>query len=210
MSLLKVLEQKNKMKNYIKLFVFAAIMIASTNVNAQISVSANLGLASNADDPFYWRSRGWGFIESEGTLGLNLEVKYDISDALRVGASAGYYSKSNHVNTVFSSGSPPINIKMSLYAMPICGLVEYSFSDGKFSPYAGANFGLYKFGERLGGSYKYLNGSSGYFGLAPVVGANYSLSDNLAINANAKYHYVITEGEASSLYSINVGVSFFL
>ncbi len=39
MNLLKILEQK-KMKNYIKLFVFAAIMIASTNVNAQISVLA--------------------------------------------------------------------------------------------------------------------------------------------------------------------------
>ena len=176
------------MKNYIKLFVFAAIMIASTNVNAQISVSANLGLLSNTA------------AESEGTLGLNLEVKYDISDALRVGASAGYYSKSDELN----------GIKVSSNTMPICGLVEYSFSDGKVSPYAGANFGLYKFGERLGGSYKYLNVSSGYFGLAPVVGANYSLSDNLAINANAKYHYVITEGEASSLYSINVGVSFFL
>lgn len=200
MSLLKVLEQKNKMKNYIKLFVFAAIMIASTNVNAQISVSANLGLASNTEDPFYSRSQGWG---SDGTLGLNLEVKYDISDALRVGASAGYYSKSNHVNNVFSYGSP---IKISLYAMPICGLVEYSFSDGKFSPYAGANFGLYSFGARVDG----VSVSSGYFGLAPVVGANYSLSDNLAINANAKYHYVMYDGEASSLYSINVGVSFFL
>ena len=197
MNLLKILEQK-KMKNYIKLFVFAAIMIASTNVNAQISVSANLGLLSNTAE------------ESEGsklfpirhhyqwkrTLGLNLEVKYDISDALRVGASAGYYSKSDELN----------GIKVSSNTMPICGLVEYSFSDGKVSPYAGANFGLYRFGVRFDG----VSVSAGYFGLAPVVGANYSLSDNLAINANAKYHYVITEGEASSLYSINVGVSFFL
>jgi outer membrane protein W len=189
------------MKNYIKLFVFAAIMIASTNVNAQISVSANLGLASNTEDPFYSRRQGWG---ADGTLGLNLEVKYDISDALRVGASAGYYSKSRTVNNYYYSyGSP---IKISLYAMPICGLVEYSFSDGKFSPYAGANFGLYIFGERFDD----ISDLSGYFGLAPVVGANYSLSDNLAINANAKYHYVMTEGEASSLYSINGGVSFFL
>jgi outer membrane protein W len=183
MNLLKILEQK-KTKNYIKLFVFAAIMIASTNVNAQISVSANLGLLSNTA------------AESEGTLGLNLEVKYDISDALRVGASAGYYSKSDELN----------GIKVSSNTMPICGLVEYSFSDGKVSPYAGANFGLYSFGARVDG----VSVSSGYFGLAPVVGANYSLSDNLAINANAKYHYVMTEGEASSLYSINVGVSFFL
>ena len=81
------------MKNYIKLFVFAAIMIASTNVNAQISVSANLGLLSNTA------------AESEGTLGLNLEVKYDISDALRVGASAGYYSKNNFGGSAYWSGT---------------------------------------------------------------------------------------------------------
>ena len=50
--------------------------------------------------------------------------------------------------------------------------------------------------------------SDSYFGLAPTLGVMYNLSDNLALNANAKYHYVLAEDEAQSLIGIGAGIVF--
>ena len=88
--------------------------------------------------------------------------------------------------------------------MPITALFEYSFSDNDFSPYAGADIGIYRFGFSGGGE----SSANGYFGLAPVVGFNYNLSDKLLLNANLKYHYIMTEGESTSAFGVNAGVCY--
>jgi len=118
------------------------------------------------------------FFDFVPQLGFNLNGKYSINDKIRVGANLGYY---------FNDG---------FITMPITGLFEYSFSDNDFSPYAGADIGIYRFA------------GSGLFGLAPVVGLNYNLSDNLLLNSNLKYHYIMSEGGSLSAFGVNAGVSY--
>ena len=76
----------------------------------------------------------------------------------------------------------------------VTGLFEYSFSDNDFSPYSGIDVGIY------------LDEYGSYFGLAPVVGFNYSLSDNLLLNSNLRYNHIFTISSGSITF--NAGLSY--
>ncbi|MBI2271447.1 MAG: porin family protein [Bacteroidetes bacterium] len=157
------------------------VLVSSNQSKAQVSIGANLGV-------FKFTAEG-----SDAQFGFNLSGKYEINDKIRVGANLGYYFK-----TYDFLGS-----KLRSFTMPITGLIEFSFSDNNFSPYAGADIGIYRFG--LSGN----EGSSlvnGYFGIAPVAGFNYSLSDNLLINTNIKYHYVLSDEQATSAFGVSAGI----
>jgi hypothetical protein len=164
--------------------IFGAVLFASllfTNeAKAQVSVGANLGMFKSFTEG------------SDAQLGFNLYGKYSINDKIRVGGNLGYYFKSYDF---FGS-------KLRSFTMPITALFEYSFSDNDFSPYAGADIGIYRFGLSGGGG-DVLN-----FGLAPVVGFNYNLSDKLLLNGNLKYHYIMSEGESTSAFGVNAGVCY--
>ena len=148
------------------------------NTNAQSSIGVNLGLYNSLEEG------------ADSQFGFNLAGKLAISDQIRVGANIGYYFKSYE----FGGRS---------FTMPITGLFEYSFNDEDFSPYAGIDLGIYRFGFSYDGN----SDSQGYFGLAPVFGFNFSVADNLLLNFNAKYHYIMSEGESTSALGINAGVA---
>ncbi len=126
--------------------------------------------------------------------GFNLSGKYNINPKIRVGANFGYYFK--NVNDQFG-------IWYSTFITPITGLFEYSFTENDFSPYVGADLGLYRIGASLGGLTIAFNG----FGAAPVAGFNYNLSERFAINTHAKYHFIMIEGETIQALSINAGLA---
>lgn len=163
-----------------KSFFLVLTVFAFSNASAQLSVNGNLGMLQIED-------------AEDAQLGVNVAVKYAINDNINVGAYAGYYTKSYEGDISFST-------------MPIGGLFEYSFSDAEFSPYAGANVGIYRIAfDALG-----ITASESNLGFAPVIGANYSLSNNLSINLNGKYHYITTDVEGAdpaTALSINLGVS---
>ena len=183
MSRNKVKNQRN-MKKLMTIFgaVLFASLLFSNEAKAKVSVGANLGMFKSFTEG------------SDAQLGFNLNGKYSINDKIRVGGNLGYYFKSYDF---FGS-------KLRSFTMPITALFEYSFSDNDFSPYAGADIGIYRFGFSGGGE----SSANGYFGLAPVVGFNYNLSDKLLLNANLKYHYIMTEGESTSAFGVNAGVCY--
>jgi len=160
--------------------LFLAAFFISHESNAQVSVGADLGM-------FKTFTEG-----SEAQLGFNFNLGYSINDQTRVGVNLGYYMKSYDF----------LGSNLTSFTMPITALFEYSFSDNDFSPYAGAEIGIYRFGvSGLGETI-----ASGYFGLAPNVGVKYKLSDNISINSNIKYHYILSEVESTSAFGINAGV----
>ncbi len=170
-----------------KIITISAILllcVCFNNANAQVSVGADFGMLKSIEKD----------TDSDAIFGASLNVKYNISDKLRVGANLGYYGKSYDI----------FGEKLRTYIMPISGLVEYSFSENAFSPYAGLDLGFYNFGVSIAGEGE----SEGYFGFAPVAGFNYSLTDNLLVNFNVKYHYVMVTDNASSLLGVNAGISY--
>lgn len=160
--------------------LFGVFTFFSIDTKAQVSAGVNLGVFKSFTEG------------SEAQFGFNLSGKYAINEKIRVGANFGYAYKTYDV----------LGIKLRAFVMPITGLFEYSFNDNAFSPYAGADVGLYRFGLTSNG--KTL--AEGYFGFAPVVGFNYEISDNVLLNSNFKYHYVFTEGKSTSAIGFNAGI----
>jgi opacity protein-like surface antigen len=153
----------------------------SKEANAQFSAGVNLGMI-DLDD-------------IDAHLGFNVAGKYNLSDKVRIGLNIGYYSKST---SIFGE-------KLTSFIQPITGLVEYSFSTKPFSPHAGVDIGIYRFGFSGGGESE----SDAYFGFAPLLGFNYSVSEKVAINANFKYHVIRFEEDiTNSGIGLNGGVAF--
>lgn len=134
---------------------------------------------------------------SSGTVnytGFSLNGKYSLNDNMKVGVSYGYYSKSETL------GSSSLTVAWS----PIAVTFDYKFNDNDFSPYAGIDVGVYRLSVSAGS----ISASTNNLGFAPKFGATYKLSDNLDLNTNVKYHYITTEGAATSATSFNVGAVF--
>jgi outer membrane protein W len=165
------------MKKLTILGLMSLSLITFNEAKAQISVGGNLGVFR----PFY--------DNADAEFGINLVGKYEINDNIRVGANLGYFFKSY------------AGLGRS-FTMPVTGLFEYSFNDDDFSPYAGADIGIYRFGISGGGETM----AASKLGMAPVVGGNYKLSDNLLINANVKFHYILTDFESTKALGVNAGV----
>lgn len=178
--LIDLLHKNTLMKKLITLTLVACGFM-STQLKAQSAVGINLGMYKPSADG------------SDAQLGAQLSFKHSISDQIRIGANIGYYSKSS--NEI-------LGIKYSYSTMPITGLFEYAFSDGDLAPYAGADLGIYRFGSKISGG---SGSSNSNIGFAPVAGANYTLSDNLALNVNFKYHVIFFDGGNTSAIGLNAG-----
>lgn len=145
----------------IQSFILIGMSILSFQGLAQLSIGAGVGLLKTTEE------------NSEAHFGGELALKYDLSDAFRIGVNLGFYQDAQEVfGTKFKSSLAPISV-----------LGEYQFLDGKFKPYAGLHLGLMRAGYKVGNS----SDSESYFSIAPVLGAGYEVTDNIGINLNFKY-----------------------
>lgn len=178
------------MKKLLTLLMITLCMLSIHNQSfAQLSVGATGGAV-------IWSAEG----ESVTFPGGTLTLRYGIGEKIRVGANLGYFVKNEK--------DADLDISASTSWVPITGTFEYSFGGESFSPYAGLDLGLYRLGVSIGADGENLTISDSYFGLAPTLGLMYNLSDNLALNANAKYHYVLADDDAQSLIGIGAGIVF--
>ena len=118
------------------------------------------------------------------SYGGGISGEYLVSEKIGIDLGLGYY-----VNSELSDLSLiPVSLGAKYYFIP----------EGSINPYAGVGLGYYtaKFG-----SY-----STSDFGIAPVVGLQFGLSDALSLDVNAKYHLIFTEGESTSNIGFNVGI----
>lgn len=117
-------------------------------------------------------------------FGAGLDYTYQASDKVRVGIGAAYYYYAN------SYGS----------STRVNGIYTYTLREGVFSPYAGADMGLYIIKEF---SIRQVYESKSYIGLAPLLGARCKLSEGLALNMQLKFPLLLTTAQASrSLFLI--------
>ncbi|MDR1679558.1 MAG: porin family protein [Prevotellaceae bacterium] len=173
-----------------KKVIFTAILAIATavSVNAQWKVGANLGL--QVPTGTFGDVSGTGF-------GLAANGEYLATENIGIGAQLGYYSFGEK-----ESGSGSWSI------VPITVTGKYYFMTEGLKPYAGLDLGFYSLSYEvdLGILGANVSTSETKFGLAPVVGLQYDFSDNWALDANLKYNYITTSGDAVTSFGINVGV----
>ena len=146
---------------------------------------------------------------------------------LGIGISAGYYT--NLIKESVDLGEYFDDYGTTNFIVPVVLNTKFYFFTNKIQPYAGFDLGLY-YGNfsLLGnvGDFPSIPGitdipgmpdipgmseldastSAAYFGLAPVIGIQFRLSNLLALDANIKYNMIFTEGVTTSLYNFNLGL----
>jgi len=176
----------------LSVLLFALLCFFSLNVNAQIVGGATVGLQAPMGD--FGDGAKMGF-------GINLVGKYMLNENMAVGLNLGY----NRFGAE-DLGLGDYDVDASFFAIPITGLFEYHFSGNTVKPYIGADLGLYSLGAKAKYQGESASTSDMYFGLAPVAGILYDISENLTFCANIKLHNVFSDGDSTSWFGINAGV----
>lgn len=122
--------------------------------------------------------------------GGGISGKFNVSPKLRVGADLGYYTTKME--------------KVNFSILPTTVLLEYSFNQNSFRPYAGINAGAYILKLSADG----ISATNAYVGGAPVLGFDYFITDKVLLNANAKIHVINFDDEIETALGFNIGVGF--
>ncbi|MGE0077785.1 MAG: outer membrane beta-barrel protein [Bacteroidales bacterium] len=191
-----------------KITLVAAVVLFAIAANAQIKVNAGAGLLFPTGD--------FGDVAKTG-FGVNIGGKYMLNEKMAVGFAVGYNSLAASDDIVdafkFLAGTDDVDMKYTI--IPVVGSFSYFFKTDGFKPYAGLDLGIYTANVKLEIDGEDVTDDAGLdgetkLGFAPTLGFEYSFSDKLALDVNAKYNYIMTEDNATTAFGINVGVVFTL
>ena len=169
--------------------VLSLLGFMTMNVQAQISVGATVGLQVPTGDFADAANMG---------LGFTIIGKYMVKDNLALGASVGY--------SQFGTDKDGLNVNYSI--IPITGLIEYHFGEGSLRPYVGADLGVYTLKTHIKFQGASTSDSKSNFGFAPTGGLIFGKSESLSFVVNAKYNYIMGDGNFDSWIGINFGAFF--
>ena len=150
------------MKKVYKSLVLAALLI-SFQSSAQLAVGLNLGLLKSTEE------------NSESHFGGEFIFEKKITTNIQAGVNVGFYQSSEEV----------LGIKFKSNLMPFSAFGEYLFLEGDFRPYVGLHLGALRATAKADNT----SSSNTYFSLAPTVGADYMVADQIGINVNIKYGF---------------------
>ena len=160
--------------------------ISSGSTNPKLKLGLNGGL-------LYPTGEG-----SKIHFGGGISGEYLAAPNIGIGLSAGYYAYQ-----LAAEGA-----KLTSSFMPVALNGKYYFLTENIQPYAGVDVGLYIIGAKLSYGGESESGSKSYFGLAPVVGSQFKLSNSLALDVNAKENIIFLEGQIGYNFCFNVGIVF--
>ena len=162
----------------------------SPSVNSKFKLGVNAGLQIPTE-----KEKG---AKTYLFFGSGISGEYLATPHLGIGLSAGYYAY-----TVEGGG-----LKGTSYLIPVALTGRFYLSTTSIQPYAGVDVGLYTNGAKVKYQGESASESVSKFGLAPVLGFQFKLSDALALDINAKYNHIFTEVKNTGLIGINAGFVF--
>ncbi len=169
------------------ILAFAAIVALSfSEASAQIQIGGSVGINKLLGDG----GEGWKM-----GLGGGLDGKYFINPNLALGLNISYL-----MHTAEASSDFQLNLT------PVLLTGNYFFAEGGFRPYAGLGLGMYMIKTKISFFGISAESSDSKIGFAPNAGFQYMFNDNLGLDVNLKYHYIMTEGEATTAFGANVGL----
>ena len=142
-------------------------------------------------------------------FGGGISGEYLVNENIGIGLNAGYY--------IFGVDGADINLGY----IPVALNGRYYFTTEGFKPYGGIDLGLYTistpaqtFTETMDMGplgtqtieMEIPSVSASNFGIAPVLGFQYDFSDALALDVNAKYNLIFSEGASTSILGFGVGI----
>ena len=171
------------MKKLVRLSAIAALFLfSSLAANAQIKVGINGGVQLPMGKFSDYSKTGFGG---------GISGKYMLNPNMGVGLNVGFYSfdgKELGDGVLLSS-------KLKSTIIPITANYTYYFGEGTLKPYVGVDLGLSMVKAKSTVSALGFSSSSDStvtkFCFAPVVGAEYSLNENLALDLNVKYNCIL-------------------
>ena len=186
------------MKKYkiARCIIVAFLQMWCFDVSAQLSIGAAGGVASR-----------WSFPSRIGALGTgpSFSFKYRMWKGLVTGIDYEYYR--------FGPDAKPsgnVNYKIAYHGYKAA--IEYHLGKKKFKPYAGVSLGIFNYRTLTTidfgafGKQELLKNEY-YFGIAPVIGANYPISARVGVNANIKLNAVFIKQAAPIGYgALSLGI----
>ena len=183
----------------------------SSSANTQFKVGVNVGAQLPMNSNF----------KNMYKIGFGGEVnaKYMVNKNIGVGLGVGYYTfdtKDEYLSLLKDAYEDEYEVdidkmKDNFSIIPIVGKFSYAFGQNAFKPYVGVDLGLYMLRESMSvekdGKSNSGSDSLNKFGFTPVIGFEYTLTNNLGLDVNAKYHEIFTDGSNGiSSLGVNVGI----
>jgi len=132
-------------------------------------------------------------------FGVNLALKYEISETFDMGLAVGYhrfsYDLENQINAMF----------------PITFLLQKQFGVYQFKPLVGLDLGVYNLyhnqSVKKESSNLSVSKTTSKFGGALNAGFCYQFSRNFGLHAEAKYHIMYQKEAPNTYASFNIGLN---
>jgi outer membrane protein W len=179
------------MKSLFRSFLVVVAVGLFTAAQAQFQLGANFNGVAPVSPTSISDAYDFGF-------GGTLIARYGINENIRLGLDVGYYSHSAKIG----SGTATF--------LPINAIFEYSFTTEGFMPYIGLGAGVTSTTVNqeftIFGFTSSVEATSTNFNVAPVLGFRYGLSDNLDLDFNVKYNAIFSDGDATGLVPIGLGL----
>lgn len=181
-----------------KITIITSLLLILTTVSsfAQMRLSLQAGVQIPTSD--FAESAGAGF-------GAHATFEYWQNTALSFTGTVGY-------NTWGPKDDLPPGRDYNVTAVPILIGLRYYLATGPFHPYLGAELGLYIVSidveQRIGNTIVSTEDSETKFGLAPVFGFRYHISQSVDLDFNFKYNIITTEENSTTYMGINGGIQF--
>jgi len=177
-----------------KVILMLVVALSVVTASAQIELGVNGGILSPTGD--FGKAYKTAF-------GGGISGEYLVAPSIGIGLSVGYYS--------FKDKGGDTNLGF----IPVALNGRYYFiNEGSIKPYGQLDLGLYTFRtpaytEDFGmGTIDIAASSTSKFGLAPVIGIQFGLSNALALDINVKYNHIFTDGSATGMLGANIGLIF--
>jgi|GEM_PF-1093371 len=163
----------------------------------------------------------------KGGLGVNIDADYFVAPSFSVGVNTGYHGFKYDL-----ADDSLIKFTKKKYAViPLNIKATYYFGEDAFKPYIGLNLGMFIINSKVAYSVKtdYYNPVTDStevlwmrsekidmmtkFGIAPMAGFLYDVSDQMALNFNVRYDNIMAKDEKNGFHNasflgLNFGILF--
>jgi outer membrane protein W len=181
------------------LTILVVLFALSFTYSQSVSVQAGVDLPMGSFGDFYDMGFGGG-----------VTYVHSLSPELSLTGSVGYHTFSKEFSEPDPAGT--IVSKNTFSTIPIMAGVGYALGTGEFVPYIHGAVGLHLMTfdseETQAGVTASSSTSESKFGFVPSAGFLYYFAPTTALNVNAGYNMIFTEGETTNYLGILAGVMF--
>jgi outer membrane protein W len=140
--------------------------------------------------------------QASSGFGANATFEYWQNTPIAFTGSVGY-------NRFSAAKDLPFGVDYSFTDVPILLGIRYYLSRGDFHPYLGAELGLHILTSsvtRTEARTITVSETNSRFGIDPLIGFRYHLSQSTDLDFNLKYNIILTEGGSTNFLGVNGGV----